>query len=142
VRSTDVAVFAKNVGEGGKGSTGRNRVKPPMELIEGYARSSALGVGGIADDRIIARIRPLLARQGRCEGDHESGDGEAASVGVTVHSFLTPATPDRVADLAGLTRGPHSHPVQITSCGSDLPRLFQPVITEDFRIAANSFGVR
>jgi hypothetical protein len=24
----------------------------------------------------------------------------------------------------------------------DLPRLFQPVITEDFRIAANSFGVR
>lgn len=24
----------------------------------------------------------------------------------------------------------------------DLPRLFQPVITEDFKIAANSFGVR
>ena len=26
--------------------------------------------------------------------------------------------------------------------GGDLPRLFQPVITEDFKIAANSFGVR
>ena len=26
--------------------------------------------------------------------------------------------------------------------GIDLPRFFQPVITEDFRIAANSFGVR
>jgi hypothetical protein len=24
----------------------------------------------------------------------------------------------------------------------DLPRFFQPVITEDFKIAANSFGVR
>ena len=24
----------------------------------------------------------------------------------------------------------------------DLPRLFQPVVTEDFKIAANSFGVR
>ena len=24
----------------------------------------------------------------------------------------------------------------------DLPRLFQPVITEDFRVSANSFGVR
>ena len=26
--------------------------------------------------------------------------------------------------------------------GSDLPRFSQPVITEDFRISANSFGVR
>ena len=25
---------------------------------------------------------------------------------------------------------------------TDLPRFFQPVITEDFKIAANSFGVR
>ena len=32
-------------------------------------------------------------------------------------------------------------PVAVLS-GGDLPRLFQPVITEDFKIAANSFGVR
>jgi hypothetical protein len=28
------------------------------------------------------------------------------------------------------------------TAADDLPRLFQPIITEDFRIAANSFGVR
>lgn len=29
-----------------------------------------------------------------------------------------------------------------TVAATDLPRFFQPVITEDFKIAANSFGVR
>jgi hypothetical protein len=34
------------------------------------------------------------------------------------------------------------NPDQLWRIAFDLPRLFQPVITEDFRIAANSFGVR
>ena len=36
----------------------------------------------------------------------------------------------------------HIKPRLLGHWGTDLPRLFQPVITEDFRISANSFGVR
>ena len=38
-----------------------------------------------------------------------------------------------IKTIAGLRKTRHR---------GDLPRLFQPVITEDFRTAANSFGVR
>jgi hypothetical protein len=37
---------------------------------------------------------------------------------------------------------PRIEPSVLSGCDPDLPRLFQPIITEDFRIAANSFGVR
>ena len=47
----------------------------------------------------------------------------------------------------GLSTGPRTRAGierirQANTRHGDLPRLFQPVITEDFRTAANSFGVR
>jgi len=55
---------------------------------------------------------------------------EAQSKPIAIHEkvfFRTNSIADRLLRL---------------SRGCDLPRLFHPVITEDFRIAANSFGVR
>jgi hypothetical protein len=57
-------------------------------------------------------------------------------------SFVGEGTEDWLAKQLDKLLGKLPEFARLPQSDPDLPRLFQPVITEDFKISANSFGVR
>jgi two-component system, LytTR family, response regulator len=109
-----------------------NEVKRIAEFIQPAENPDAAAQRGRLLQRFVVRQGNRFLLLNVADVDWISASGEYARLYAREASFLIRTALSQLEERLD--------PNQFVRI--DLPRLFQPVITEDFKIAANSFGVR